>query len=196
MKHFFSFAYLVVAACGGGSDTPSVDAPANQRPDAHVPPPGDAPNSVCDPADPTSCSGETICIAQVCEAAFDRIYHFAGIAVTVADKNPDGSAWDPLGGAPDPHVTVKLNDTTVLTTADSTDSFSGTYTETVDQQIVAGSKLELLIDDDDSTSGDDRILDCVIDPLSADLLRDGIVGCSGTGTLAGSAVTMSITPKG
>ena len=95
-----------------------------------------------------------------------------------------------------PFVTVKLNGTQIIQTANKTDALTASFTEATDQQIVAGSKLELIIADNDDTSGDDQILDCVIDPLGADLLRDAIVSCTGSGGQTGSTVIIHIDAKG
>jgi hypothetical protein len=158
-------------------------------------PPPDEPPQVCSPADPNSCSGETICIGTTCEDAFNRIYSFSTVTVKVASLNQGGSAWDVLGGAPDPQVVVKLNDATILTTAVKSDVFSASFTESVDQQIVAGSKLELTSQDSDVGAAD-KILDCVANPLSAELLRAHAIQCDGNGTEAGSQITIHIDAKG
>jgi hypothetical protein len=131
----------------------------------------------------------------MCEPAFNRIYTFSQISVTVAAKNPGGSAWDPLGGAPDPFVEVTLNGTSILKTANVSDTFAASYTETTDQQILAGSTLELKMSDADVT-GDDLILDCTIDPLTADQLRRAVIECDGSGDTAGSTILMHIDAKG
>lgn len=164
-------------------------------PDMAPPPDEPPPPELCSPADPNSCSGETICIGTTCEAAFNRIYSFSMISVKVASLNQGGSAWDVLGGAPDPQVTVKLNGTTILSTGSKGDVFSAAFNETTDQQIVAGSKLELQSSDADVNAAD-KILNCVADPLSADLLRARVLQCDGTGTEAGSQIVIHIDAKG
>src|SRR5262245_3461125 len=176
---------LALAACSNSQNAPPPDSPI-AHPDAPSP---DSPPRTCSPGDPNSCSGETICIGTTCEAAFDRIYRFSGIAVTVAAQDPAGAAWDPLGGAPDPFVAVKLNGTSIVTTANVSDVFAATYTETTDQTIVAGSSLQMTMSDAD-VGGDDVILDCTIDPLAADALRRGVVECDGSGPTAGSTIVM------
>ena len=194
MKHLIACSFVAFAACGGGSSPGMVDAPP-----AHLDAPGshaDAPMLTCSPGDPTSCSGENICVGTTCENAFNRIYHFSNIAVVVASQNPGGSAWDPLGGAPDPWVRVSLNGTQFLATSVVSDVFAATYTENADTEIIGGSMLELNVSDSDAVGGDDLILDCTFDPLGADLLRQHIVRCDGTGGDAGSSVTMQIDVKG
>ena len=185
---------LALAACSDDeTNNPTPDASAPPHPDAA--PPIDSAPKVCSASDPSSCSGETICIGTMCEPAFNRIYTFSGISVTVASKNPGGSAWDPLGGAPDPFVEIKLNGMSVLKTKNVSDVFSATYTESTDQQIVAGSKLELTLSDAD-VGGDDLILDCVADPLTADELRHAALQCDGSGPTAGSQIVIRIDVKG
>lgn len=193
------FASLSIPGCGGGGggdDTQNV-------PDASHPPtvdarPGtpDAPvDLTCDPVVPSDCSGETICVVDSCEAAFDRIYDFSGLEVAVATQNQGGSAWDPLGGAPDPVVEVRLNGETLITTGSATDVFSATYAETTNATILAGSTLELHVFDAD-VGGDDDILSCSFDPLTAADLREAVLTCTGTGAEAGSSVTLWITVRG
>lgn len=194
MKHLIACSFVAFAACGGGSSPGMVDAPP-----AHLDAPGshaDAPSLTCSPSDPTSCTGENICVGTTCVDAFNRIYHFSNISVVVAAQNPGGTAWDPLGGAPDPWVIVKLNGTQIIATAVKSDVFSATYTETTDTEIVGGSTLELHVQDSDAVGGDDQILDCMIDPLGADLLRMHVVECAGSGGTAGSSVTMQIDVNG
>jgi len=184
---------LALAACSDDkSNNPAPDA-STPHPDAASP--VDTSPKLCSVGDPNSCAGETICVGTMCEPAFNRIYTFSEISVTVATKNPGGSAWEPLGGAPDPFVEVKLNGTSILKTANVSDVFAATYTESTDQQIVAGSTLQLTMSDADVT-GDDLILDCTIDPLTADELRHAVVECDGSDTTAGSTIIMHIDVKG
>ena len=193
MKFLLVLASLSLAACSSSSPPAQVDASAADAP--RLPPP-DAPGpTVCSSADPTSCSGETICVGTTCEPAFNRIYSFSQISVTVATNNPGGSAWDPFGGAPDPQVTVKLNGMQILQTSVASNTFAASYSESVDQEIVGGSTLELDVQDSD-VGGADDILDCTFDPLTADQLRQAIVQCIGTGTQDGSTITMHVDVKG
>ena len=190
MKTLLVIICVSLAACDGSSSPPAqVDAPPQPRsPDAPGP-------MICSPADPTSCSGETVCIGTTCEPAFNRIYSFSQISVTVATNNPGGSAWDPLGGAPDPQVTVKLNGTQILQTSVASNTFSASYSEMADQEIVGGSTLEVDVQDSDVGAADD-ILDCTFDPLTAEQLREAVVQCVGTGTQDGSTITMHVDVNG
>jgi len=178
---------------GGGDDGPPPDGPivVDMPPD---PPDDGPPQNVCNPDDSNSCSGETVCIGTKCEPAFNRIYRFLNITATVASLNQTGSAWDSFGGAPDPQVIVKLNGTAIITTASKADVFSASFSETIDQQVVAGSKLELILQDADLNAAD-PIHSCVIDPLSAQKLRERGVHCDGTGTEAGSQVVVHFDAK-
>lgn len=192
MKIAISLACLALAACDSTSSMPvSIDAPNPPPP----PPPADAAMLTCNPQVPSDCTGETICVGTMCEPAFGRIYHFSQIAVTVAAQNPGGSAWDPFGGAPDPQVVITLNGTDIIKTGVASDTFSATYTDTNDTEIIAGSTLELHVTDSDVGAADE-ILDCKIDPLGADVLRQIVVGCAGSGQTAGSSITMNIDVKG
>jgi hypothetical protein len=189
MKSQALFIAFVMSACASDDGT-------SAQPDAQVDapkPPPDAP-FVCSPGDPSSCSAETICIAQKCEPAFGRIYQFHDAVVTVAEHNMGGGTWDIAGGAPDPFLVIKLNDVEILHTASKGDTFSATFTNKVDHEIIAGSKLDLTIYDDDF-DGPDTILHCVIDPLSAELLREGGVSCAGVGNQSASSLTLPISVK-
>jgi hypothetical protein len=192
MKNLVVLALALAACSDDKTNNPTPDA-STPHPDAA--PPIDSSPKLCSVGDPSSCAGETICIGTMCEPAFNRIYTFSGISVTVATQNPGGSAWDPLGGAPDPFVVVKLNGTSILTTANVSDVFAASYTETTDQQIVAGSTLQMTMSDAD-VGGDDLILDCTIDPLTADELRHAVVECDGSGPTAGSTIIIHIDVKG
>lgn len=193
------FASLSIPGCGGGGGGDD----SNTNPDASSPPHADArpgtPDAAepatCDPAFPSDCAGETICVGDMCEAAFDRIYDFSSISVVVAAQNRGGSAWDPLGGAPDPVVEVKLNGEAVITTGSVSDVFSASYTESTSETILAGSTLELHVFDAD-VGGDDDIMTCSFDPLTAADLREAVLTCDGTGTEAGSSVTLWVTVRG
>lgn len=150
---------------------------------------------LCSASDPNSCSGETICIGTSCEPAFGRIYRFSSITATAAAQNQGGSAWDVFGGAPDPQVTVKLNGTAIITTGSKGDTFTASFSESTEQEIVAGSKLQLIESDADVNAAD-KVLDCTIDPLSADRLRTQFVECDGNGTETGSQIVIRIEAKG
>ena len=189
-------ACLVLAACAGDGSGPQPSMPdgSTQSGDDASNPPPDGPSNVCSPSDPNSCSGETICIASHCEAAYGRIYKFGDISATIAAQNTGGSAWDAFGGAPDPKVTVKLQGQTILTTSVKSDTFTAQFTESTERELIAGQKLEVSLVDADVNS-DDGVLNCVADPLEAAFLRAGGIMCAGTGTSTGSSVTVHITPK-
>jgi len=189
------FLLIACVGCGsGGSGDPGdpIDGGGSNMPDM---PPDMPPPPVCSPADPSSCAGETICIGTTCEPAFNRIYTFGQISITVAAKNQGGGDWDPLGGQPDPQVAVKLNGTQVLSTGFKDNVFTAAFTESTDQQIVGGSKLELDMSDDDGI-GDDHIFGCTHDPITADDLRQAVIQCDGSGTEAGSQIVIHINVKG
>ena len=193
------FLIACIGCSSGGSGTgddspPPPDGPPMTNDGPDVPPPDEPPNNVCDPNDANSCSGETVCIGTTCEPAFNRIYRFKDITSTVSSLNQNGQAWDSFGGAPDPQVIVKLNGTVILTTASKSDVFTASFTESIDQQVVAGSKLELILQDADLNAAD-PIHSCIIDPLSAQKLRERGVHCDGTGTEAGSQVVIHFDAK-
>ncbi|HEY5928076.1 MAG TPA: hypothetical protein VIV11_40595, partial [Kofleriaceae bacterium] len=101
---------IAVGCSGSGSDAPTdVDA-AVDRADAEAIA-VDAPSVMDAPpcsASADTCSGETICIAGTCEAAFGRLYDIRALAVTLPTTDAAGYAWDFAGGAPDIFVQISI----------------------------------------------------------------------------------------
>jgi len=145
----------------------------------------------CDPAADT-CGGETICVADQCEGAFGRFYRIDGVVASFAEFDSTNTCWDGNCGAPDPFVQFTLNGEVVLTTVSSSDTFNASFGESADVLIPAGSQLKIqAFDDDGSSSAPDLGVDCVADPLSADLLRGRVLTCD----FFGSTVTFNINPR-
>ena len=80
---------IACVGCGSGGEPNDPDG-GNPPPVQDMPPDMPPPPPTCSPADPNSCSGETICIGTTCEPAFNRIYTFGQISITVAAKNQGG----------------------------------------------------------------------------------------------------------
>lgn len=126
-----------------------------------------------------SCSGETICIDNRCEAAFPRYYTLQVLNVSFPERKSDGSCWDEPGcGAPDPEVEIKVDGREVATLELDDDTYALDVNRTLDFQLVAGSSLELELEDEDLVD-DETALECRFEPITAADLRQGDVSCSG-----------------
>src|SRR5262245_17107710 len=125
---------LVLSACGGEEDDqgPVCGDGFCSGGENVASCPGDCAATACSPADPSDCSGETICVDGSCVAAFGRVYTFSMAHVIVNSLDTNGVAWDALGGAPDPLIEVQLNGTVVLTTATVSDVFEASFTDQAD----------------------------------------------------------------
>src|SRR5262245_22606423 len=102
------------------------------------------------PADPNNnndqvcntCSGETVCVDNRCEDAFPRFYTIEFGRVIFPNAKPDGGCWDEPGcGAPDPEIEVRLNGEEAAELDFDDDLFEATFTDAIDIQIIAGSRL-------------------------------------------------------
>jgi hypothetical protein len=142
-------------------------------------------------AQPDDCAGESICIGQQCEDAFNRFYTFSGIQVALGPQDAEGTDWDAFGGAPDPFVEIRLNDQLFLTTGSVDNTFSASYDNAEDVLVVAGSVLEVKVLDADVNAAD-VALTCAADPLSADFLRARGLFCEIPGVVS---VSVAIDPN-
>lgn len=130
-------------------------------------------------ADPFACTGETICIEPDCQNAFGRTYTVSVFSLVVKTTDPNGETWDAVGGAPDPYVTIELNDVPILTTTENQNTFEPTFSESASVVIPAGAKFRFDAWDAD-VADDDWIIGCEINPLTADYLRAYGPVCNGT----------------
>lgn len=134
--------------------------------------------NACDPMDPNSCDGETVCIDAACEAAFGRFYTILIDSVIMNETDDAGDAWDFPGGLPDPKVEISVNGTIVATTSWVNDTLNAAINESVDVELVGGSSIELTVYDDDNAVSD-WVLTCSFDPVTAMDLRYGDLSCVG-----------------
>ncbi|HVV84846.1 MAG TPA: C2 domain-containing protein [Kofleriaceae bacterium] len=129
-------------------------------------------------ADPSTCSGETICLNGTCVAAFGRVYTITVVNGRVPLMDPAGESWDPIGGAPDPYAVVTLNGVNLGMTPVVQDNFNPVWnTAAAPQVIPAGSTLFVDMFDQD-VDGDDGIVRCSWMPISADTLHAGTSACT------------------
>jgi hypothetical protein len=150
---------------------------------------------LCDDSDPYSCDGDTICLDGSCEPAWGA-YGIFVLDFTVATQNQEGTAWDTMGGAPDPYVTVELGGELVMVTAEPQDTFDPVYSDSASINVSPGLAFEFHGWDGDVDS-DDWIIGCIAEPLTAEHLRWREVSCVGsaaTGT-QGTVLTIAIYPE-
>lgn len=123
-----------------------------------------------------TCSGERVCYAGDCVAAFPRVYEIRDVEVSVPTTNPNGGTWDVGGGAPD--MFLSINGTKVTDAVQ--DQFSATFPGPFDVSLIAGDGLYLEIKDEDLTV-DDPVFACRADPITASILRGRRLRCAAQG---------------
>ena len=121
-------------------------------------------------ASPDTCTGDNVCVAGSCVAAFGHVYKLFVEAGSVPEKDANSAAWDPFGGLPDPYVSVFLNGDSVFSTAFKSDTIAPVWHESATITVAAGSKLQLDVYDDD-LDVDGYMFSCFDVSLTADLLR-------------------------
>jgi hypothetical protein len=176
---------LVGVGCGGDDAEPSVDAaPPVTEVDAFM---IDAPQCT---ATADSCPGESICIANRCEAAFGRIYDIRSIHVMVPTLDPGGLYWDIGGGAPDLTVRISINGVERAATGTVNDQFSASFPGPHAVQPIGGGSLYVAAYDEDVTNYD-FAYGCLADPLTAEMLRTRRVACAS----GGNSLQLAIEPR-
>lgn len=100
------------------------------------------------------CDATSICYSGHCTAAAGRKYTITFASGTVPIQNPQGSAWDALGGAPDPYVELKNGGVTVCKTSAKQDTFSAQWNQSCDIDVLASDQFELGVWDEDTASDD------------------------------------------
>lgn len=135
-----------------------------------------------------TCSGETICIAGICEAAFPRVYQITNVVASMPTRNPNtGEEWDIGGGAPDLYV-GDVSGTPI--SAVVADEFSATFVGPFEVQLIAGQAFRLDLWDEDVTTPD-YAFGCGQNPISPSLLRSRNFGCAANG----ATLSATIEPK-
>ena len=133
-----------------------------------------------------TCTGESICIAGACEAAFGRLYDIR----TVPTTDPNGYEWDVGGGAPDLFVAIGVNGVLVATTSTVNDQFSATFAGSYTVQPIGAGSLVLVAYDED-IAFNDFAYRCAADPLTAQQLRTRHLACAS----GGSMLSFTIEPR-
>jgi hypothetical protein len=152
--------------------------------------------AACGPSDevgdcPTPCVGDDICIGTTCHAAFPRTYTLI-LGVSLDSRDNDGECWDePLCGAPDPYVVLRVDGQELGRTDEASDTFGHRWSERPFMVTLrAGSVVELVASDGD-VDLDDPAARCIASPITAAALRSGQIDCA---PVAGSAVFADVTP--
>lgn len=145
-----------------------------------------------------SCVGETVCLCPpgeatcegvgLCVAAFPRTYRIGVVGVTLSERKPDGTCWDTACGAPDPFVEIRVGGSLVGTTPAVIDLFDASWDPPffVDEVVVGGTTVEFNVNDEDLAVHDQALI-CRASPLTIDLARGRVLGCStAAGTFVGA----------
>jgi hypothetical protein len=148
----------------------------------------------CVVSNPFDCTGDTICLDDVCQPAFGRSYVFTVTSGTFPSADSMGASWDEAGGLPDPYVELTINGT-MYRTPTITDSAAPAWSyATPAIAIAAGSAVRIGVYDDDEPT-DNAAWGCLSDPLAVEYLRSGGLGCTGPGSLPGARVNVTVTPQ-
>lgn len=157
--------------------------------------PADCPTAACT-TQPDSCTGENICINSACVSAFGRNYIVRVSSGTFPERNASGDPWDEfvgVGGLPDPFVTFTIN-TQAQTTPYKDDTLMPVWGFASPPTLIPGGTV-LRVDVYDEDTGTDTLAwTCNYNPLSAAVVRGGLV-CAGAGPLAAGRVNMTFTPN-
>lgn len=145
----------------------------------------------CPASDPFTCTGDTICIDELCRPAFGRNYVFAVVSGTLPQVDGMGASWDESGGLPDVFVELTIDGTRYATPV-VTDSLAPAWNFTTPAvPITAMSVVRIGVYDDDEPT-DNAAWGCTSDPLMVEFLRAGGLNCSGPGSLPGARVSVTV----
>lgn len=149
--------------------------------------------ATCDPANPSSCGGDAICISQQCVPAFGRNYVFTIRSGTFPQFDETGAPWDAAGGLPDGYVRLTINGTP-FTTPTVQDNLTPAWSFSTPPTLVPGGSVLLIEVFDEDIAVDDGAWACQANPLQASALRARGVTCSGS-ALPGSNIIVDIRPN-
>ena len=169
----------------------------------------------CQPPD-AKCSGD---LAQTCDTGSDGCFHWSaptacpagqkcgggqcavggGVfaitfqSATIPATRPDGSAWDALGGDPDPKVAIIVNGANMGVTLAQSNTLKPIWNQTLDVSLQPGDALGFQVVDEDVTVDD--LIDSTTFSSWESLLTNG--GQHSGALHAGSKVTLKwvIAPK-
>ncbi len=129
-----------------------------------------------------TCSGDTVCMADTCTAAFPHAYEITNLSVTAPNLKSDGMPWDTDGdGTPDLYVDIYVDGAVAATTDVNPNSFNATFTGPFTVMLNASGSLDLKASDSDGATSE-LVDDCPVPMVTASFLRVGYALCSGAGT--------------
>lgn len=140
----------------------------------------------------STCTGGDVCVDAICVAAFPRVYSFSVVGASIPQVDPaTNEAWDILDGAPDPYAEIYVNDELVHTTAEVADTLTPQWNSSTDPiTLRAGDAVSIYVLDSD-VDDSDYVGACVVDPITAETIRDVTLGCGGAfGTIDWSIVPL------
>lgn len=155
--------------------------------------PYDCAGPACDPAQPAQCAGATICLDRQCVDAYGHSYDFAIAWGTFPPLDQAGQPWDAAGDPPDGLVrlTVGVAQFTSPVAPDTTTPAWDAAAPAIDVAIGATYQVDVLERD---PSGDALAWSCPAAPLTADLLRGGVLRCT-SAALTDAGVTITVRPR-
>lgn len=102
----------------------------------------------------SSCSADAVCRAGACTSFSGLQYRLTIQSFGVAQKTPNGEAWDGFGGLPDPVVCVYRNSLKQFCTATASDSTAGDPWQSGTLTLSYGDELAFIIYDVDVSAHD------------------------------------------
>lgn len=127
-----------------------------------------------DPCAVVRCSAGFVCVAGQCTLDQERPWVLTVTSGAIAAKGPDGLAWDPAGGDPDPFVCLTFNGERRCTTvkADTlAPAWSEPYPAVTAGSLLSGVRIEVW--DQDDLDPDDAICAAALVPLTRDHFAAG-----------------------
>jgi hypothetical protein len=102
----------------------------------------------------SDCGDQLVCVSDACQSAFPRTYVFVIGSATIANYSPDGSAWDALGGAPDPRAALEVDGNVFCQTHTVQNSFNPTWNTQCEVEVFATTKIGFAVWDMDVSKHD------------------------------------------
>jgi hypothetical protein len=148
----------------------------------------------CPPSNPFTCTGDTICIDELCQPAFGRNYVFTVVSGTLPSMDEAGASWDEAGGLPDVFVELTVDGVPYATPV-VVDSVTPAWNFTTPPVAISATTTTRVGVYDDDEPTDDGAWACTSNPLMVEFLRAGGLNCSGPGSLPGARVMVTVRPE-
>ena len=108
---------------------------------------------LCGCTDHYDCDDVSICYQGSCDTAYGRKYRITFVSATIEEIGPDGKTWDSIGGAPDPYISYKFDNTTGVT-ATKQDTLVPAWNESVDTTLFQSQDITITVKDEDMAAND------------------------------------------